>query len=61
MLTIEIDSSLEANLDQIVQQEHKSPADIIIMLIMQYLNNEAANDLLVNVAQHLPPFACSAD
>jgi hypothetical protein len=61
MLSIDLDSRLEANLAQVAQQEHKSSAEIIKTLITQYLESRAANELLVDAAQHLPSIACFAD
>jgi hypothetical protein len=54
MLTIDLDSRLEASLMHSAAQAHISPAEFVKALIMQYLDSKKSDDLLVDLVKELP-------
>lgn len=61
MLTLKLDSQLEARLLEVADKEHQTPSQIISQLLAQYLSSKQPNELLVDFAKNLPAIEAFAD
>ncbi len=61
MLTLKLDSQLEARLLEVADKEHQTPSQIISQLLMQYLSSRQSTESLVNFAKNLPAIEAFSD
>ncbi|MBX9835574.1 MAG: hypothetical protein K2X65_05290 [Burkholderiaceae bacterium] len=61
MLTLKLDSQLEARLLEVADKEHQTPSQIISQLLAQYLASRQPKELLVDIAKDLPAIEAFSD
>lgn len=61
MLTLKLDSQLEARLLEVADKEHQTPNQIISQLLAQYLASRQPKELLVDIAKDLPAIEAFSD
>lgn len=55
---LSIDTEVEKSLQAIALQEHRSPNEILKVMLSQYIQQKQSSGLLVDVANALPKIAC---
>lgn len=61
MLTLTLDSQLEARLLEVADKERQTPSQIISQLLAPYLANRQPTELLVDFVKDLPAIEAFAD
>lgn len=61
MLTLTLDSQLEARLLEVADKERQTPSQIISQLLAPYLTHRQPTELLVDVVKDLPVIEAFAD
>jgi predicted transcriptional regulator len=54
MLTIQLDDDIERTLNQLAEQEHIQPEQLIRKLIARYANTDKESELLTDIIKGLP-------